>query len=116
MERERIVDLLDRSDLMVLPSRFETFGTAAYEAMLRRRLVLVTQGVGLVRWPGLRKGVFVLGDGEDVAAGITRLRDLTGRARAERAETAFRTARAHNDGTMDHWLQVLRTAVRNRRR
>lgn len=114
VDRPRVLELLDGADALVLPSRFETFGTAAYEAMLRRRAVIVSPGCGLIHWPELRPGVSVMGEGENVAGAIGRLRTAPELAAVAGAGCA--AARALNERTLDHWVSVLVDTVHARAR
>jgi glycosyltransferase involved in cell wall biosynthesis len=114
VDRGRVLELIDTSDLILLPSRFETFGSAAYEGMLRRRAVLVSEGCGLVRWPHLGRGVFTLREGESVSAGIQRLQGMSAQARAETIDQGCAAARAMSEATLDRWLAVLASVARGR--
>lgn len=82
--------------------------------MLRRRAVLVSPGCGLIHWPELRPGVFVMGEGEPVSDAIGRLR--TAPELAAVAEAGCAAARALNERTLDHWVSVLVDTVHARAR
>lgn len=112
VDRARVLELLDRAHALVLPSRFETFGTAAYEAMLRRRAVIVSPGCGLIHWPELRPGVFVMNEGEEVAGAVGRLRAAPDLGSV--AEVGWAAARELNERTLDHWVSVLVDTVHAR--
>jgi glycosyltransferase involved in cell wall biosynthesis len=115
ISRDRVMDLLDQTDLLVLPSRFETFGTVALEAMVRRRLVLVSQNCGIIQWPRLASGLFQMEEGETLGQAITGLCVLAPEERAAVAGRGMREARAAAEETVDEWLEVLRSAVAQRR-
>lgn len=110
-DRDRVLELLDGADALVLPSHFETFGTAAYEAMLRRRAVIVTPECGLVKWPELAAGVFVMEEGETVAEALRRLDTLPGDLLARRADNARAAALDYQERTLADWLAVLAEAA-----
>jgi glycosyltransferase involved in cell wall biosynthesis len=114
VDRGRVMDFIDASDLVLLPSRFETFGSAAYEGMLRRRAVLVSEGCGLTRWPRLGQGVFTMGPDEDVGASLRRLLRMPPGEITSRAERGYDGARAMSEETLDRWLGVLSDTARRR--
>lgn len=45
--RQQVVEILDRCQVLVLPSSVEAFGTVALEAMARERLVITTPACGI---------------------------------------------------------------------
>ena len=113
--REEVIGVLDRTDVLVLPSRFETFGTAAFEAMVRRRLALVSPNCGITRWPELEGGLFVTHEGEPLHRALHRLRSLPAEDRYRMAETGRRTGRELSLRTIDDWEEVLVAAVAEKR-
>jgi glycosyltransferase involved in cell wall biosynthesis len=115
LPRDQVLDLLDRTDLLVLPSRFETFGTAAFEALVRRRLVLVSASCGIVQFPELSPGLFRIEQGEDLAGAVGRLRALGPDARRRVAEEGARAARLSAARTVDDWVEVLASMVLEKR-
>lgn len=46
-KQEELIEILDRHDIFMLPSKHETFGMAAAEAMARRLPVIVSKGEGV---------------------------------------------------------------------
>jgi glycosyltransferase involved in cell wall biosynthesis len=107
LERDEVLRLLDDSDLLVLPSRLETFGTAALEAMARQRMVLVSHQCGIIHWDELAEGLFRIEPEETVVDALRRIERMPvdqWHARAERARTA---AESINDITIEHWLEVI---------
>lgn len=114
-ERHRVRELLDDCDAFALPSHFESFGTAAYEAMLRRRVVLVTRECGLVRWPALASGVFVMDDGETLAEALERLAALPEEEVARVADEARTAAADYQEETVSDWIRLLVDAAREGR-
>lgn len=111
VDRPTVLDVLDHTDLLVLPSRHETFGTAAFEAMARRRPALVSPTCGIVEWPDLVEGLFVMDPGERVVDAVRRIRALGAGARRRVAERGHRAARALSADTVDRWVDVLTGVV-----
>lgn len=115
VSRGEVMEILDATDLLVLPSRFETFGTAAFEAMIRRRLALVSPNCGITRWPELEGGLFVAGEGEPLHRAIQRLRALDPTVRRNVAEKGAEAARRLSLRTVEEWEDVLCHAVAEKR-
>jgi len=115
ISRDQVMDLLDETDLLVLPSRFETFGTVAFEAMVRRRSVLVSKNCGIIHWPKLATGLFQMAEGEALSQAIPRLLALAPEERAAVADRGMREARAAANRTVEEWLEVLQRAVLKKR-
>jgi glycosyltransferase involved in cell wall biosynthesis len=109
--RDKVLDLLDQTDLLVLPSRFETFGTVAFEAMVRGRLALVSPNCGIARWPELAPGLVVMEEGETLVEALRRLRALPPEERVAVAQRGHRASQAMSWRTVDDWVQTLQRAV-----
>ena len=107
LDRHAVRALLDRSDVLVLPSRLETFGTAALEAMARERVVLVSHQCGIVHWDELAEGLFRIEEGETVTEALRRIERTPAGERRRRARRARVAAEQINDITVDHWLEMI---------
>lgn len=107
LDREALRALLDASDLLLLPSRLETFGSIALEAMARGRPAVVAENAGIHSWHALRDGLVALREGEDLADAIRRLQAQCPEARRVRALRAREAARALNDETLAQWLELV---------
>lgn len=107
LSREGLIQLLDASSLLILPSTLETFGSVALEAMARGRPALVTAAAGIHDWPTLRPGLFRLEADEPVAKALERIQELPTGAWLERCNGARRAAEALNNETIDQWVEVL---------
>ncbi|MDP5054597.1 MAG: glycosyltransferase [Congregibacter sp.] len=77
LDRAALVDTLDSSSLLLLPSTFETFGSIALEAMARGRPALVSATAGIHSWPTLRPGLFSMLRPEAVTGQLQTLLELT---------------------------------------
>lgn len=107
VERADVLGEIDGCDALVLPSRHETFGSVALEAMLRARCTLVSPTCGIALWPELSEGLFVMEEGETLTDALHRVRALPAEHRATVVRTGASAARRLCDRTIDHWLQVL---------
>ncbi len=107
LTREGLIQLLDESSLLILPSILETFGSVALEAMARGRPALVAARAGIHDWPTLEPGLFSLDADEPVAAALTRIQKLSPDIWIERCHQARAAAEALNNETIDQWVEVL---------
>lgn len=107
LTREGLIQLLDESSLLVLPSILETFGSVALEAMARGRPALVATRAGIHDWPALRPGLFPLEADEPVAAALSRIQELPTETWVDRCYSARAAAEALNNETIEQWVEVL---------
>jgi glycosyltransferase involved in cell wall biosynthesis len=105
--REQLRDQLDQSDMLVLPSLVESFGTVALEAMARGRLVLVSAHCGLLQWPELAPCVIAQRPEESLIQAISRVAEMDPGAMAKLADQAHQAALAWNHWSLEGWLRLL---------
>lgn len=107
LSRDQVLHHLNDSDLLILPSSVEAFGTVALEAMARQRLVLTTPACGINQWPELAGGLYTLGPDETLASALQRIEALPCGERQRTAERARTAACELNDDAIRQWLNVL---------
>ncbi|MZR62060.1 glycosyltransferase [Alcanivorax sp. DP30] len=105
--RAQVVELIDRSQVLVLPSSVEAFGTVALEAMARQRLVITTPACGINEWPALARGLWIMEEGENLSATLDRLKELSANQRQAKALDAREAACVMNNDAIAHWGSVL---------
>jgi glycosyltransferase involved in cell wall biosynthesis len=111
VSRSGVKQAIDDSDMLLLPSRVESFGTIALEAMARRRLVLVSDSCGILNWPDLAEGVYAIRPDESLADAVKRIADEPVSQRSAKSETARRTALEFNRKTLSQWLDLFTTVA-----
>ncbi|TCS40154.1 glycosyltransferase [Reinekea marinisedimentorum] len=102
--REQIVGLIDQHDALVLPSKVESFGTVAMEAMVRERLVFVSAACGICAWPELRKGLVVVEEHSSLGAELARYKALSEFEIHSSCFTARKVALQHIRWNRELWL------------
>jgi glycosyltransferase involved in cell wall biosynthesis len=107
LTRSQVRLAIDQSDILVLPSRLETFGTVALEALARRRLVLITRHCGIAHCPTLAQGLFTIQDGENVTAALQRVASLPSWQRESIAAQGWKAVEQFNNETIQGWLNAL---------
>ena len=107
LSRKALIELLDESSFLLLPSRIETFGSVALEAMARGRPALVSANAGIHDWSNLADGLFSLREDESLADAIARLLQLPPESWREKAELARAAAGNLNHATIRQWGEVL---------
>ena len=108
LPRDAVMDLIDASDLLVLPSSIESFGTVALEAMARGRLVLVSEHCGIRAWPRLAECIYHAHPHESLAAAIQRVAQQPAADRQRLAQLARFAAISANACAIDDWLAMIR--------
>lgn len=111
VSREGVRERIDAADVIVLPSRYETFGSAAFEAMIRGRPAIVSPNCGLARWPTLVPGIVVMREGERLADTLARARARPSGEITALAARAREGSRELSRRTVEHWLAVLTRAA-----
>jgi glycosyltransferase involved in cell wall biosynthesis len=114
LSREALVELLDASSLLLLPSKLETFGSVALEAMARGRPALVAANAGIHDWPQLEAGLFKLEPGTALTDALRGLCQLPAEAWQNKAVAARQAAEQLNDETITQWTEVLARCLREK--
>ncbi|MHA7815081.1 MAG: glycosyltransferase [Pseudohaliea sp.] len=113
LDRSALIDLIDSSSLLLLPSRFETFGSIALEAMVRGRPALVSTAAGIHDWPSLRPGLVPFTPGESLADCLRSLQAY-GPGRWEQLERRCHAAAvALNAATTAEWHSLIESVAGN---
>ncbi len=109
VKRHKMMSLIDGVDCLALPSKVESFGTIALEAMARGRLVVTSSQCGINSWEPLSRGLFRMRDDESLADILRRIAGLDQDIRERKAQIARAAAREMNDRNLARWLEVLRS-------
>ena len=92
ISRDKLIDTFDNHDLLVLPSRIESFGTVALEGMARGLPVIVSGACGIAEWPELERSLFLIGNDETVPQAVDRVRNLAFQVRDQKGRLAWEAA------------------------
>ena len=109
LDRVALRKEVDESDLLILPSHMETFGTVALEAMARGRPALVSASAGIHEWQELAPALFKLRDGDKIGQTLTELRKLPAVEWQQKGRAARAAAEALNNKTIDQWVGFVQT-------
>ncbi|MFP4157551.1 MAG: glycosyltransferase [Opitutales bacterium] len=107
LTREDLIELIDASSLLLLPSQIETFGSVALEAMARGRPALVSANAGIHDWPLLRDGLIAYDQQRPLVEAIQEVIDLPAEQLQARSTAARSAAETLNRQTIDQWVDVL---------
>lgn len=107
LDRAALVQVIDSSSLLLLPSAFETFGSIALEAMARGRPALVSAATGIHSWPELRPGLIAMTNTQEIGNQLEALLALSPEHWREKSHCARQAALALNQRTVDHWVALL---------
>ncbi|MEO9593696.1 glycosyltransferase [Rhodopirellula bahusiensis] len=111
LSRDRVREELDRSEVLMLPSAIETFGTVALEALARERYVLLRSECGIAKWPSLASGLFYIDEEDSVADSLGKLLAKPVEARDQIARRSWDAVHDFNQHTIRVWLEFLAEAV-----
>lgn len=112
LTREDLLEQMDASDALIMPSTLESFGNVALEAMARARIALVTDTCGIVNWPELSDHLIQFSLDESLSDVLQRLRSTAPEQIQARSERACQAARELNRTSLEHWMKLLRKHVR----
>ncbi len=107
VDRARIIDILDATDILTLPSRVEAFGTVALEALARGRITLVSPGCGIADWAEFAPGLEVMRQDETVSTALERLLATPDAVLARTAQTGRDAACQMAEHCIDEWLELV---------
>ncbi len=116
VSRREVKSFIDGSEMLILPSREEAFGTIALEAMARRRLVLVSERCGILNWSDLASGVYSIKITESLADAIKRVSKKPFSEKIEKTERAYQAAVSFNRDTVCQWVGLLSDIADNGRK
>lgn len=107
VNRSELVKIIDASNCLLLPSKLETFGSIAYEAMARGRPTIVSENSGINQWDSLRAHIVVLKDERNLIQAIQSLIEMTLEERASLGARSRAAAIQFNTMTLEHWMALL---------
>lgn len=107
LARNALKAAIDASDLLVLPSESETFGTVAIEAAARQKRVLVSSNCGLHDWPIFDNAFFKMAPHETLTQAILRVEQLPSEQQIATCHRAHQATIAFNQQSCDQWVNLL---------
>lgn len=107
LNREELVNMVDLSSALLLPSKIETFGSVAFEAMARGRPVIVSKSAGINEWDTLSKCILQLENEGELINAIQKLIDMNTEERIILSNNANSAAREFHKITIQQWIDLL---------
>ena len=107
LNRRELVNIIDLSNALLLPSKIETFGSIAYESMARGRPVIVSINSGINEWENLSKHILKMETFSDLSRCIQSLIDMTESERAKLSQNSFIAARDFHNESIKQWINLL---------
>lgn len=111
VQRENLIDLIDKHDALLLPSHVESFGTVALEGMARGRIVIVSNQCGLVDWEGFADAIVQIAESESAADTLLRVKNAPASWRSSICDKAANEARNIDRWNAEFWLQTLNDCI-----
>jgi len=113
LNREELLKAMDEANVLLLPSKMETFGTVALESMARGRPAIVADGAGIHDWPLLKDGLISIKESDSLADLLDSLRREPPEFWNEKARLSRQAAEKLNEQTIDQWKDLLQTYAVN---
>jgi glycosyltransferase involved in cell wall biosynthesis len=107
LNRTQLIELLDSSSCLLLPSKLETFGSVALEAMARGRPALVSANAGIHDWKQLKEGLIALDADKSLSQAIATCLEQPAEYWQATAQKARQAAEKLNRETLSQWTDVL---------
>ncbi|MFL2847883.1 MAG: glycosyltransferase [Coraliomargaritaceae bacterium] len=107
LKREELVNMVDLSSALLLPSKIETFGSVAYEAMARGRPVIVAKNSGINEWESLSSNILQLENEGDLINSIQALINMSDEDRTKLSDNSYTAARIFHTKTIQQWIDLL---------
>ncbi|RAP32013.1 hypothetical protein DID76_01710 [Candidatus Marinamargulisbacteria bacterium SCGC AG-414-C22] len=107
VERKTIINTIDKADIILLPSNFETFGTAALEGMSRGKLVAVSEDTGIIKWPKLKDNLFIIKKDKGITDTIKEIHNLSEKDQEKKSLNAALSAKQHTENAINDWVNLL---------
>ena len=111
LNRTQLIELLDSSSCLLLPSKLETFGSVALEAMARGRPALVSANAGIHDWKQLKEGLIALDADKSLSQAIATCLEQPAEYWQATAQKARQAAEKLNRETLSQWTDVLEKYV-----
>lgn len=107
LTRAQLIELLDSASCLLLPSKLETFGSVALEAMARGRPALVTANAGIHDWEALKGGLITLDANNSLSQAIATCLKQPPEYWQITAKKARAAAEQLNRETLNQWTETL---------
>ena len=113
VSRRDLISILDENDILLLPSKVESFGTVALEGMARARSVIVSGSCGIIEWPNFQNCIFRIADDETAIQAVDRVCQLPLNVRQEKALLSHKEAWNLNHWTLSNWIEQINKSLVN---
>jgi len=113
LSRQQLIEQMDASDALVLPSTVESFGNVALEAMARARIAVVTETCGILDWRELAPHLVSFPLQASLSDVLGNLASEQEAALLRRSEASRQAALELNAASLDQWLAILRRHFRS---
>jgi glycosyltransferase involved in cell wall biosynthesis len=107
LDRTELVEQIDAHNVLVLPSALESFGSVAFEAMARARLVAVTKTCGIADWPQLSEHLIVFDQATPLHEVLASMAEESPSMKSARAAQARQAALQLNAESLAGWRDLL---------
>ena len=107
LKREQLIRELDNSEILVLPSSLETFGTAAFEGMSRGRIVIVSPEAGITNWTDLSSSLFKTSSKKTLTNILEEIISLPHSEIKKISVESAKISKKLTKKTIDEWMKII---------
>jgi len=107
LKRRELIKELDDSEILVLPSSLETFGTAAFEGMSRGRIVIVSPEAGITNWSDLSSYLFKTSTEKTLTNTLEEIISLPNSKIKKISTDSSKIARKLTKETINEWIKTI---------
>ena len=107
IERMNLIPLIEKNDMVVMPSSFETFGTVALESLSRGRIVVVDYNHGIRQFDILNKCLFNMADFKSLDETIKIISKLSEEKISDISIQSFKAVQEYDSKTKLAWINLL---------
>ncbi|WNO10672.1 glycosyltransferase [Teredinibacter sp. KSP-S5-2] len=107
LNRHELLNQIDNSDILVLPSLVEGFGTIALEALVRGRMTAVSDNCGIIEWPELVDSLYIFSNEDGFSKALHRITATQPEQIKEKIDSGRNAALKLNNWNFSIWNDVL---------
>jgi len=108
IDRSEIINTIEKNDMVIMPSSFETFGTVALESLSRGRVVIVRGNHGIREFEILNKCLFNFSDFNSLANAIETIAKFDTNKISDISKKSYHAAQAYHTEAKQMWIDLIK--------
>ena len=108
VDRSEIIEIIEKNDMVVMPSSFETFGTVALESLSRGRIVIIGEDHGIREFKILNKCLFNFSDFNSLSNAIKTIAKFDANKISDISKKSYDAVQAYNIEAKQMWIDLIK--------